>query len=106
MRNYVADLPGGTATTAVQIQTAGTLKNILVSIHSAAVGKLECSMSGSPQIGTAQPTKDVIFRLNQSATAGDQVVLIPTTGLKFKAFDSLYFHSTGAGNVGDVSFEV
>lgn len=106
MRSYVADLPGGTATTTVQIQSNGTLKEILVSYLSAAAGKIEISRSGTSQIGTAQPTKDVLARLNCSATAGNVVANVQLANEKFKAFDSIYIHQTGAGNLGSVSFAV
>lgn len=110
MRAYAIDLPGGTATNSVQIQAAGTLKNIALSIHSAAAGKVEVSRSATSQIGTAQPTKDVIARANQSGTAGDQDIVFDFPSkfpeVTFKAFDLLYIHQTGAGNLGSVSFVV
>lgn len=104
-RNYVVDLPGGTATQSVQFTAAGTIKNLVVSIHSAAAGKLEISRLSTSQIGTAQPTRDVLVRLNQSGTAGDQNVVVPLASEKFKIMDLIYFHQTGAGNLGSVSFD-
>jgi len=105
MRSYVADLAGGTVTTTIQIQSAGTIKALTLSVHNAAAGKVEVSTSGSSQIGTAQPTSDVIFRLNNSATAGDVVLNVPCN-VPVKAFQSLYVHQTGAGNLGSISFTV
>jgi len=102
MRAYIADLPGGTATTTVQMTEPGTLRNVTISFLSAAVGKIELSRSQASQIGTAQPTRDVIARLNCSATAGNVVVVIPITE-KVKAFDYIYLHQTGAGNLGSVT---
>jgi len=102
MRTYVADLPGGTATTTIQAQEAGTLKSATLTFLSAAAGKIELSLAPSSQIGTGQPTKEVIARVNTSATAGNVVVNIPLN-LKVKAFDSIYVHQTGAGNLGSVT---
>lgn len=106
MRNYVADLPGGTATTTVQIQGAGTMKNLLVSYLSAAAGKIEISLSSASQIGTAQPTKDVLLRYNCSGTAGNVVNFIDSPSIKLALLANLYIHQTGAGNLGSVSFQV
>lgn len=109
MRAYVVDLAGGTVTQTVQIQSAGTLRRMVLSFLSAAVGKIEVSRSATSQIGTAQPTKDVLARLNCSATAGNvstELNFSSFTETKFKAFDSLYIHQTGAGNVGSASFEL
>jgi len=102
MRNYISDLPGGTATTSIQISETGTLKTVLFSFLSAAAGKIELSLSPTSQIGTAQPTKDVLCRLNTSATAGNVVAEIPL-GLKVKILDYIYIHQTGAGNLGTVN---
>lgn len=103
-RSYVVDLPGGTATQSVQMQSAGTLKTVLVSMQNAAVGKLEISLSPATQIGTAQPTKDVLARVNNSATAAPINLQIDIPDSKLKAFDYVYFHQTGAGNVGSITF--
>lgn len=104
MRTYVADLPGGTATTAVQMTDSGSISRFLLSIHDAAVGKTEISTSSSPQIGTGQPTKEVLARINHSATAGDQDFQIElVTKLKVKPLDYIYIHQTGTGNVGNVT---
>lgn len=97
MRSYTADLPGGTATTTIQMTQNGTLKRALVSLVSTAAAKLELSLVSSSQIGTAQPTSDVVFRLTGSGTAaGAQVVEVPIN-VPVKAFQSIYVHQTGAG---------
>jgi hypothetical protein len=109
MRSYVCDLAGGTTTAQVQITQSGTLKRLTASWLSAAAGKIEFSRSSVSQIGTAQPTIDVLGRLNSSATAGNVVAVIEldkTPLRSFKAFDILYIHQTGAGNLGSVSFEI
>jgi len=101
-RQYIADLPGGTATTSIQIQQAQTLKNIVFSFLSTAAGKIEVSLSAASQIGTAQPTIDVHARLNTSATAGNVAVRVPVS-MAVKAFQTVYIHQTGAGNLGTVT---
>jgi len=105
-RNYVADLPGGTATTTIQMQNSGTIKNLSLSYLSAAAGKIELSTSGTSQIGTAQPTGDVLYRWNCSGTAGNVVTVLDTPSISVKAFQSIYIHQTGAGNLGSISFRV
>lgn len=102
MRNYIADLPGGTATTAIQATESGTLRAAVFSFLSTAAGKIELSMSPASQIGTAQPTSDVLARLNCSGTAGNVAIVIPLA-VRLKPFQSIYVHSTGAGNLGNVT---
>lgn len=104
MRSYVADLAGGTVTTSVQMTEGGTITRALLSFLSTAVGKVEISRSVSPQIGTAQPTKDVLARLNCSATAGNVVFAVPLK-VSVKALDYIYIHQTGAGNVGNITLQ-
>jgi hypothetical protein len=103
--NYTADLPGGTATVAIQMQKKKTLKQCVISILNAAAGKVELSTSPTSQIATAQPTADVLFRLNISAGTAASVstaTVIPLN-LPVQAFQSLYVHQTGAGNLGSIS---
>jgi len=102
MQNYIADLPGGTATTSIQFKEGGSVKEIAVSYLSTASGKIEISTSVASQIGTTQPTADVLARLNCSGTAGNVFVRLPLT-LRVKAFDILYVHQTGTGNLGTVT---
>lgn len=98
-RAYIADIAGGTATATIQIQGAQTLKNWSVSWTNAAAGKIELSLSGTAQIGTAQPDNNVIGRVSVSAGANLAAVNIPIN-LPVKAFQSVYVHCTGAGNLG------
>jgi|ERR671925_26387 hypothetical protein len=98
-RNYIADIPGGTATTTIQMQGAQTLKEWLISWVNAAAGKIELSLSGTSQIGTAQPDNNVIARISCSAGANQQVASIPIR-VPVKPFQSIYIHCTGAGNLG------
>jgi hypothetical protein len=98
-RQYIADIAGGTATVTVQIQASQTLKNFDVSWVNAAAGKIELSMSGTSQIGTAQPDTNVLARVSCSAGANTAFASIPIKA-PVKAFQSVYLHCTGAGNLG------
>jgi len=98
-RSYVADIAGGTATATIQIQGTQTLKNASFSWVNAAAGKIELSLSGTSQIGTAQPDNNVIARVSASAGANTAALNIPIN-VPVKAFQSVYVHCTGAGNLG------
>jgi len=98
-RSYIADIAGGTATQTIQIQGSQTLKNATFSWVNAAAGKIELSLSGTSQIGTAQPDNNVIARVSASAGANTAAVNIPIN-VPVKAFQSVYVHCTGAGNLG------
>lgn len=105
-RQYIADLPGGTATTTITMTQAQKLKRAVISMLTAAVGKVEISVSPTSQIGTAQPTDDVLARINCSATAGNVVAdldLSVAAKASVKPFQGLYIHQTGAGNLGTVN---
>lgn len=97
-RQYVCDIAGGTATATIQIQQKQTLKNFTVSYANAAAGKIELSTSGTSQIGTAQPDVNVIARVS-AAASGQSQLTIPIN-LPVVAFQSVYVHCTGAGNLG------
>lgn len=98
-RNYIVDVAGGTATATVQIQGSQTLKEFAVSWVNAAAGKIELSMSSTSQIGTAQPDSNVLARVSCSAGANTSFASIPIRA-PVKAFQSVYVHCTGAGNLG------
>jgi hypothetical protein len=98
-RAYIADIAGGTATATIQIQGSQTLKNFSVSWVNAAAGKIELSLSGTSQIGTAQPDNNVLARVSCSAGANTASLNIPINA-PVKAFQSVYVHCTGAGNLG------
>ena len=97
-RTYVADIAGGTATVTIQIQATQTLKTLALTWINAAAGKIELSLSGTSQIGTAQPDNNVIARVSAGA-AGQSAVVIPIN-VPVKAFQSVFVHCTGAGNLG------
>jgi hypothetical protein len=100
-RQYVVDIAGGTATATVQMQAKQTLKWVTFTWTPAAAGKFELSTSGTSQIGTAQPDINVIARVNIGVTTsgGSAGVTIPIN-LPVVAFQSIYIHCTGAGNLG------
>jgi len=100
-RPYIVDVAGGTATATVQIQGSQTLKRCIISWANAAAGKIEVSLSGTSQIGTAQPDNNVIARVSCNAGTNEAVAVFDIN-LPVKAFQSLYVHCTGTGNLGTV----
>jgi hypothetical protein len=99
-RSYVADIAGGTATATIQCQGTQTFKFWTVSVMNAAAGKVELSYSSTSQIGTAQPDSNVIARVSVGAnTTGNTFSTIPIK-MPVKAFQSVYVHCTGTGNLG------
>lgn len=101
-RTYVADVAGGTATVTIQCQAKQTLKSALFTWANAAAGKIELSYSSTSQIGTAQPDNNVIARVSASAGANLAAVQLPIN-MPVTAFQSIYVHCTGAGNLGSVT---
>lgn len=98
-RTYIVDIAGGTATATVQMQAKQTLKSLTLSWVNAAAGKIEMSLSGTSQIGTAQPDNNVVARVSASAGANTAAVTIPIN-VPVVPFQSIYIHCTGAGNLG------
>src|SRR5438105_10563530 len=99
MRNYIADIAGGTATVTIQMQATQTFKTWALSWVNAAAGKIELSTSPTSQIGTAQPDTSVVARVSCSAGTNTASEVIPIK-LSVKAFQNVYVHCTGAGNLG------
>ena len=100
-RTYVADLPGGSTVTTIQITAKQTLKQLVLSYINAAAGKIELSTVSATQIGTAQPTPDVIARVSVG-TSGQSNVVIPIN-LPVNPFENIYISQTGAGNLGSAT---
>ena len=98
-RPYVVDIAGGTATATIQCQGAQTLKTVTLTWVNAAAGKIELSYSSSSQIGTAQPDSNVAARVSCSAGTNTASAQIPIN-MPVKAFQNIYIHCTGAGNLG------
>jgi len=100
VRPYIAAVAGGTATVTIQIQGSQTFKNWTVTALAAAVGAYELSTSPTPQIATSQPDPSVIARVSiPGATTGVMALTVPIN-LPVKAFQNVYVHCTGSGNVG------
>ena len=100
-RAYVVDIAGGTATATVQMQAKQTLRSVTFTWTPAAAGKFELSYSSTSQIGTAQPDSNVLARVNIGVTTsgGASGITIPIN-MPVIAFQSIYIHCTGAGNLG------
>ena len=103
-RTYVVDIAGGTATVTVQMQGSQTLTRATWSGVAAAAGKWELSYSGTSQIGTAQPDNNVIARISLGVlTSGGTIAVHMPISMPVKAFQSIYVHCTGAGNLGTLT---
>jgi hypothetical protein len=102
-RAYIVDIVGGTASATIQIQGTQTLKSCVFSAANVAAGKYELSLSSTSQIGTAQPDSNVLARMNVSAggATGPTTVGAFELNQPVKAFQSIYVHCTGAGNLGN-----
>lgn len=99
-RSYIADIAGGTATATIQCQARQTFRNWTVSYMNAAAGKIELSMSSTSQIGTAQPDSNVIARCSVGANTTGNVIATLPINVPVTAFQNIYVHCTGAGNLG------
>ena len=101
-RNYIADIAGGTATVTIQIQARQTFRRFVGSALNAAAGKIELSLSSTSQIGTAQPDSNVLARvsLGSAAAGNSSIVWDCPINAPVTAFQSVYVHCTGAGNLG------
>ncbi len=83
------------------MQQKQTLKWVTFTWTPAAAGKFELSTSGTAQIGTAQPDINVIARVNIGVlTSGGAAGVTIPINLPVVAFQSIYIHCTGAGNLG------
>jgi hypothetical protein len=102
-RTYVADIAGGTATVTIQCQASQTLTKATWTGVAAAAGKYELSYSSTSQIGTAQPDSNVMARLTVGGSGANTFGVSMPIKMPVKAFQSIYVHCTGAGNVGNVT---
>jgi hypothetical protein len=105
-RTYTVSVAGGTATTSTQIQANGTIKTVLASLVSAAAGSWEVSFNPLSQISSAAPASDVICRVRVGAVAGAGREIAIPLNVSVKAFQNIYVHCTGAGNVGELQLIV
>jgi hypothetical protein len=100
-RSIVLSVTAATSQT-IQMPQTGTITGVMVSIVTAAAGSWELSTSSTSQIATGSPDTGVKARWRIGATAGNQISYIPL-GMAVKVLDNLYIHTTGAGNVGEIT---
>ncbi len=100
-RSVVLSVTAATSQT-VQMPQSGTIRGVLFSVVTAAAGSWELSTSGTSQIATGSPDVGVLSRIRIGATAGMQNVFFPLNK-SVKILDNLYIHTTGAGNVGELT---
>ncbi len=100
-RSVVISVTAATSQT-IQMPQSGTIRGVLMSAVTAAAGSWELSTSGTSQIATGSPDVGVLARIRIGATAGMQNVFFPLNK-SVKILDNLYIHTTGAGNVGELS---
>ncbi len=100
-RSVVLSVTAATSQT-VQMPQSGTIRGVLFSAVTAAAGSWELSTSGTSQIATGSPDVGVVARIRIGATAGMQNVFFPLNKA-VKILDNLYIHTTGAGNVGELT---
>ncbi len=100
-RSIVLSVTAATSQT-IQMPQTGTILGALFSIVTAAAGSWELSTSSTSQIATGSPDTGVKARARIGATAGNLLLYFPL-GLGVKVLDNLYIHTTGAGNVGELT---
>lgn len=100
-RSLVLSVTAATSQT-IQMPQTGTILAALFSFVTAAAGSWELSTSSTSQIATGSPDVGVIARLRIGATAGNFSVYVPI-GKSVKVLDNWYIHTTGAGNVGELT---
>lgn len=86
----------------IQMPVSGRISGVLMSAVTAAAGSWELSTSATSQIATGSPDTGVLARIRIGATAGMQNVFFPLNR-SVKILDNLYIHTTGAGNVGEIT---
>jgi hypothetical protein len=100
-RSIVLSVTAATSQT-IQIPVSGTIRGVLMSAVTAAAGSWELSTSSTSQIATGSPDTGVLARIRIGATAGMQNVYF-ALNRAVKILDNLYIHTTGAGNVGEIT---
>jgi hypothetical protein len=100
-RSIVLSVTAATSQT-IQIPVSGKITGVVMSIVTAAAGSWELSTSGTSQIATGSPDTGVLARVRIGATAGMQNVYFQLNRA-VKILDNLYIHTTGAGNVGELT---
>jgi hypothetical protein len=100
-RSVVLSVTAATSQT-IQMPVSGKIYGVLMSAVTAAAGSWELSTSSTSQIATGSPDTGVLARIRIGATAGMQNVYFPLDRA-VKILDNLYIHTTGAGNVGEIT---
>lgn len=100
-RVIVLSVTAGTSQT-IQIPVSGRIVGVLMSIVTAAAGTWELSTNGTSQIALGSPDTGVKMRVRVGATAGMQNVFVQFSEA-VKILDNWYIHTTGAGNVGELT---
>lgn len=100
-RSLVLSVTAATSQT-IQMPQTGTIVAALFSVVTAAAGSWELSTSSTSQIATGSPDVGVIARVRIGATAGNFMLYVPI-GKGVKVLDNWYIHTTGAGNVGELT---
>jgi len=100
-RSIVLSVTAATSQT-IQMPQTGTIVGVLFSVVTAAAGSWELSTSSTSQIATGSPDTGVKARVRIGATAGNLLTYLPL-GLAVRVLDNLYIHTTGAGNVGELT---
>lgn len=100
-RSVVLSVTAATSQT-IQMPVSGKISGVLMSAVTAAAGSWELSTSSTSQIATGSPDTGVLARIRIGATAGMQNVYFPLDRA-VKILDNLYIHTTGAGNVGEIT---
>jgi hypothetical protein len=103
-RSIVLSVTAATSQT-IQMPISGTIRGVLMSAVTAAAGSWELSTSSTSQIATGSPDTGVLARIRIGATAGMQNVYFQLNR-SVKILDNLYIHTTGAGNVGEITLFV
>lgn len=83
---------------------SGTIIGVLFSPVGAAAGSWELSKSSTSQIATGSPDVGVIARLRLAAAAFASLYV--PLGISVKVLDNWYIHTTGAGNVGELTLYI
>ena len=103
-RSIVISVTAATSQT-IQIPVSGKVTNVLMSIVTAAAGTWELSTNSTSQIATGSPDTGVLMRARVGATAGMQNIVFQINRA-VKILDNWYIHTTGAGNVGELTLEL
>jgi len=106
-RTYAVEIAGGTATATIQIQQKGFITQIDLSAIPAVAGEYEVSLSSTSQITTAQADQNVIARMKIGVTtSGGALTQTFLRKVPVLAFQNVYVHCTGAGNLGCANLTV